>query len=412
MTPIVKIPQVLLPCPSTDCAKWATVACDQFSAEPDYWQKLEAYVGDAPSTLRLVIPEIFLNGDTDKRIDRVHQTMSRYIEDGLLAAHNGIILVEREVSGGKKRIGLILSVDLDAYDWRRVRVPIRATEDTIMSRLPPRVEIRKKAQIELPHALILIDDDQKEIIEERYAQRDSYTKLYDFELNMGGGRITGYAVPDAQVTLDKLYQLLKPSTQIKKYGKDAGILFAVGDGNHSLATAKTYWEELKAGLSPEEREDHPARYMLVEAVNIYGGGMEFQPIHRFVYNTDGYEFLAGLSAKLKGNSIIRALTPNGEILMEAPENSAAAITHIQEYIEAYLQTHAGAKVEYVHNADRLKEVILAKGGIGLVMPAFPQSALFDYVVNVGNLPKKAFSIGEPEDKRYYLEAKSIVNNLK
>ena len=232
-------------------------------------------------------------------------------------------------------------------------------------------------------------------------------KLYDFDLNMGGGHIAGYAVPDSEALAEKLEALLDPEVQTKKYGFDAGIMFAVGDGNHSIATAKVMWENLKKTLTPEECEGHPARYMLVEMVNLYGGGMDFKPIHRLIYSRDP-EFVAGLRAALKGSGKLKLVYKDGEEYVDCPEKASLTISAVQTYIESYAKLHKGFEVEYVHNEGHLKEAVDETCGIGIVMPDFPNAELVNFVVNVGNLPKKAFSIGEPEHKRYYLECKSIV----
>lgn len=408
MTKILKIPQILLPNKDVDMSKWATVACDQFCAEPAYWQELYGYVGDSPSTLKTVIPEIYLNGNMDAKIDAVLNEMDGYLEQGLFYPYEGLILVEREVSGGKKRVGLMLSFDLEAYDWERIRTPIRATEDTIMARLPVRVDIRRKAKLEFPHAILLADDEKREIIEELYANKDLYPKLYDFDLNMGGGRIKGYAVSDGQEVLERLEALLDPGRQEARYGCGAGILFAVGDGNHSVAAAKIWWDNIKQTLTPEERENHPARYMLAELVNIYDEGMEIHPIHRYIFKTDEEAFISALSGRLKGSGCLGILTKDGLRYIDAPEDAAATISEVQEFVEEYIVANPPAKVEYVHNDDNLAEVVVARGGVGLLMPVFPAEGLFNFVVNIGNLPKKAFSIGEAKDKRYYLEGKKIV----
>ncbi len=408
MKNIVRIPVVLLPRKGTDMSKWATIACDQFCARPKYWEELTEYVGDAPSTLKITCPEIYLNsGNLDERIEEVRKTMTSYAEGGLFVGREGFVLVEREVENGEKRVGIMISIDLDAYDWNRVRVPIRATEDTLIERLPVRIRIRKEAPVEAPHAIILIDDPAKEIIEPVYAARDGMEKLYDFDLNMGGGHITGYAVPDSAALLDKLEKLLDPEVQKAKYGFDAGIMFAVGDGNHSIATAKVMWEELKKTLTPEEREGHPARYMLVEMVNLYGGGMDFKPIHRLIYSRDR-EFVEGLRKALNGSGKLKLIYKDGEEYIDCPEKASLTISAVQTYIESYSKSHKNFEVEYVHNEGHLKEAVDAACGIGIVMPDFPNAELVNFVVNVGNLPKKAFSIGEPEHKRYYLECKSIV----
>lgn len=408
MNNTVKVPEILIPAQGVDMSKWATIACDQFCAKPEYWEELTDTVGDAPSTLKLTCPEIYLSdGNLDAKINDVVCEMDRYINDGVFTSHDGAILVERQV-GAKTRVGVMACIDLDKYDWHRVRVPIRATEDTIVERLPVRIKIRRNAKIELPHAIILIDNPECDIIEPIYDSRDTLTKVYDFDLNMGGGHIAGYAVPRERS--DELAcafeKLLEPETQIRKYGVDAGIEFAVGDGNHSIATAKVLWEEIKANLTPEERETHPARYMLVEIVNLYGEGMSFEPIHRLIYNpTD--DFISGLESVLAGNGKIKLISNKGERYVSAPEKASITINAVQKYIEEYKKEH-GIEVEYVHNEDDLAKAVNATDGLGIVMPEFKKDELFDYVVNVGNLPKKAFSIGEPTEKRYYLEAKYIV----
>ena len=408
MKNVVRIPVVLLPRKGTDMSKWATIACDQFCARPQYWSELTEYVGDAPSTLKITCPEIYLNsGNLDERISEVWKTMNAYVESGLFVGREGFVLVEREVENGEKRVGVMISIDLDAYDWNRVRVPIRATEDTLVERLPVRIRIREKAPLESPHAIVLIDDPDKRIIEPLYARREEMEKLYDFDLNMGGGHIAGYAVPDSEALAEKLEALLDPEVQTKKYGFDAGIMFAVGDGNHSIATAKVMWENLKKTLTPEECEGHPARYMLVEMVNLYGGGMDFKPIHRLIYSRDP-EFVAGLRAALKGSGKLKLVYKDGEEYVDCPEKASLTISAVQTYIESYAKLHKGFEVEYVHNEGHLKEAVDEACGIGIVMPDFPNAELVNFVVNVGNLPKKAFSIGEPEHKRYYLECKSIV----
>ena len=408
MKNVVRIPVVLLPRKGTDMSKWATIACDQFCARPQYWSELTEYVGEAPSTLKITCPEIYLNsGNLDERISEVWKNMNAYVESGLFVGREGFVLVEREVENGEKRVGVMISIDLDAYDWNRVRVPIRATEDTLVERLPVRIRIREKAPLESPHAIVLIDDPDKRIIEPLYARREEMEKLYDFDLNMGGGHIAGYAVPDSEALAEKLEALLDPEVQTKKYGFDAGIMFAVGDGNHSIATAKVMWENLKKTLTPEECEGHPARYMLVEMVNLYGGGMDFKPIHRLIYSRDP-EFVAGLRAALKGSGKLKLVYKDGEEYVDCPEKASLTISAVQTYIESYAKLHKGFEVEYVHNEGHLKEAVDEACGIGIVMPDFPNAELVNFVVNVGNLPKKAFSIGEPEHKRYYLECKSIV----
>ena len=243
---IVKTPKILIPNKSVDMEKWSTIACDQFCARPKYWEELTELVGDAPSTLKLTCPEIYLTkGNLEERIEGVWKEMDGYLKANLFEEYENFILVEREVENGKKRVGIMIAIDLEGYNWERVRVPIRATEGTLVERLPVRIKIRKQAPIELPHAIILIDNPEKDIIEPIYESRDNLKKVYDFNLNMGGGSIKGYVVENSKELIEKLEELLSEEKQISKYGIDAGIQFAVGDGNHSLASAKGCYEELK-----------------------------------------------------------------------------------------------------------------------------------------------------------------------
>lgn len=403
---VVKVPKILLPKKGIDMEKWATIACDQFTSTPEYWERLVAFVGDSPSTLKLTCPEIYLSRDVSGEVKKVQAEMRKYLDEGIFDEREGFILVERQV-GNDYRIGLMAAIDLDAYDWHRVRTPIRATEDTLMERLPVRISIRKGAEIEAPHAIILMDDREKDIIEPLYAARDGFEKLYDFELNMGGGHIRGWLVPRQreQEILDKIAALNTPELQIEKYGSDAGIMLAVGDGNHSVATAKVCYEELKQSLTGEQQKTCPERYMLVELVNLHGGGMEFSPIHRYFKVRDD-EFVAKLKASLYGDGRLKIMYKGGEEYIKCPENAGTAITEIQSLVEAYIK-ETGAEIDYVHDVIHLKECVDKSDGMGIVMPAFSRSDLFGYVVNVGNLPKKAFSIGEAEQKRYYLECRKI-----
>ena len=403
---VVKVPKILLPKKGIDMEKWATIACDQFTSTPEYWERLVAFVGDSPSTLKLTCPEIYLSRDVSGEVKKVQAEMRKYLDEGIFDEREGFVLVERQV-GNDYRIGLMAAIDLDAYDWHRVRTPIRATEDTLMERLPVRIAIRKGAEIEAPHAIILMDDREKDIIEPLYAARDGFEKLYDFELNMGGGHIRGWLVPRLreQEILDKIAALNTPELQIEKYGSDAGIMLAVGDGNHSVATAKVCYEELKQSLTGEQQKTCPARYMLVELVNLHGGGMEFSPIHRY-FKVRDVEFVAKLKASLYGDGRLKIMYKGGEEYIKCPENAGTAITEIQRLVEAYIK-ETGAEIDYVHDVIHLKECVDKSDGMGIVMPAFSRSDLFGYVVNVGNLPKKAFSIGEAEHKRYYLECRKI-----
>lgn len=396
--------KILLP-KNVDFEKWAVIACDQFTSQPEYWEKLADYVKDSPSTLNLIFPEVYLKGDITERVEKINSAMQRYVDEGLFYEVDGFILTEREVCGGKKRLGLVLCVDLEEFDYRRVRVPIRSTEDTILERLPVRMEIRKNAPIELPHIILLVDDPDKKIIEPLYERRKEFPLLYDFDLNMNGGHIKGYEVKDRDAVVKEFEKLLDRDEQIKKYGVDAGIMLAVGDGNHSMATAKEHWNKLKENLTEEERKNHPARFALVEVLNVYDDGLIFEPIHRVI--TEGGEtFVNELESSLSGEGRLILLTAEGEKRVSCPEKASATITAVQSLIEK-LVAEGKIKVDYIHGEEHLKNIVETTGGVGVVMPAFAKSELINYVMNVGNLPKKAFSIGTAENKKYYIEAKRI-----
>ena len=403
---IVKNFPLLLP-KQADMSKWAVIACDQHTTDEAYWNKLKSYIGNAPSTLNLILPEIYLkDSDVDDRIKSINETMVRYCEEGLFEEINGYVLTERTLSDGRKRLGIVASVDLDEYDYTKDDVKIRSTEQTIEDRLPIRIHIRKNAIIELPHILLLIDDDQRSIILPLYEQREKFKKLYDFDLNMNGGHIRGYEIPKEYLGEEKFNALLSPDVQEKKYGKNAGLLFAIGDGNHSMATAKKCWENLKKTLTPEERENHPARYVLCEIINVYDEALDFLPIHRNIFCANPSDFVEGLKQALTGNSFISVVTANGKEKIPCPSDAGKTIVTVQKYIENYRQK-APIRVEYVHETRKVIEDGKKDGGVGILMPSFPKNELFPYVIKKGKLPKKAFSIGEEKTKKYYIEAKRI-----
>lgn len=397
-------PEILLP-KVDSLEKWAVVACDQFTSEPEYWNRLESFVGAAPSALRLTFPEIYLKDGIEKRSADINRTMREYLEKGYFEARRGFVLVEREVEEGKNRIGLIVAVDLEKYDWNRVKTDIRATENTIPERLPVRVKIRENALMELPHILLLVDDKEKNIIEPLYEKRGGLEKLYDFDLNMEGGHIRGWLVEETAETIKKFDALLDPERQIAYYGEDAGIMLAVGDGNHSLASCKAHWENVKKTLSAEEAECHPSRYALAEVVNLYDEAMIFEPIHRVAIGANE-KVLNALKTRLSGDGTLKLLVDGEEFVVGAPSEPGRQIAEIEKILtDLKLE---GVEIDYIHGDEHLKEVVKSTGGVGIYCPLFPKERLVPYVVSVGNLPKKAFSIGAAEFKKYYLEARKIV----
>lgn len=437
----VRVPDVLLPKEGTDMTKWAVVACDQYSSERDYWEKAAAAVGAAPSTLNLIFPECYLeDADKKERVGRIQSAMKDYLASGLLASRgSGFVLVERFTPYEKEpRKGLIMAVDLEKYQYGKdSRSLIRPTEGTIVERLPPRMEIRRGAPVELPHIMLLVDDPARSVIEPLYARRERLPKLYDFDLMLGSGRIRGWHVKDEASLAGvaaALETLADPGAFKAKYGSDDVLLFAVGDGNHSLATAKAIWEETKAKLPAGDPRlaDHPARFALVELVNIYDEGLPFHPIHRVLFGA-GIPFMhEGLTSWHVGHEGQRLGSPaevyacvdaaprdgvqrvgvitsdtNICITFTDPVHKLAAGT-IQEFLDARLKIHPEVGIDYIHGTGSLEALALKPGNLGLYLPPIDKSSFFATVIRDGVMPRKTFSMGEAPEKRFYIEARGIV----
>lgn len=428
----VGVPEVLLPRPGVDLGKWAVVACDQFTSEPEYWTQLEGLVGKDPSTLRMVFPEIYLEEPGKaERIKAIQRTMDEYLGAGVLSPREGMLLVER-MAGGRKRTGLILCLDLECYDYSEGSTSlIRATEGTIVDRLPPRMSIREGAAVELPHILVLIDDPDRTVIEPVAASASSAEPLYDFDLNLGGGHLKGFSVSQAlqDGVVRALRSLAEPRTFSKKYGlkSDAAVLlFAMGDGNHSLATAKAVWEKLKPSVGP----DHPARYALVELENVHDAGLEFEPIHRVLFGLkpDGLTQLVaslGNGAVLTGvrdqasmrdqvlksagkEQLVGVITSSGLSVLHIPDPSTnLAVGTLQHSIDVLMKSGGAQKLDYLHGEDVVFKLGKEAGNAGFFLPPMQKSALFKTVILDGALPRKTFSMGEAREKRYYMEARKI-----
>ena len=391
------IPQIYLPAVD-DLGAWATIACDQYTSDGAYWQKLESFVGDKPSTLNLIFPEIYLGDNDSQRIARINENMRKYLASGVFRPYTGLVLVERTTRSGT-RTGILLAVDLEEYSFRPAsKAPVRSTEATILERIPPRVAIRKDAPIELPHIMLLYDDAYGEVL----AAAERGEKLYDFELNMGGGHVKGTAITNGEEVISQLMRLSRIPESVKKYGRAEELLFVVGDGNHSLAAAKQCWDDLKSSLTPEEREVHPARFALAEAVNIYDPALRFEPIHRFVKTHKPDLFLKGMPSGGSGRAVIVIDGKRGAV--HFPENIPEGIRALDEYITTFITTHGGS-VDYVHGADEV--AALSGDGVGILLPAISKNDLFRLVIEGGNLPRKTFSMGDGDEKRYYIEAKAI-----
>ena len=400
---------ILLPRSGVDLTRWAVVACDQFTAQPDYWQRAEALVSGAPSTLRLTLPEIWLN-QSEARIPAIHAAMERYLEAGILetAVRDGFVLVERLTDGLRRsRPGLLVALDLEAYDFTPgSKTLIRATEKTVLERVPPRARIRRGAPLELPHVLMLIDDPERTVIEPLLERRETLRKLYDFPLMLEGGHVRGWAVEGAD--RDGVFSAIDALS-----ARSDGLLYAVGDGNHSLAAARQCWLELREGLAPDEREQHPARWALVELVNLACPALEFEPIHRLLTGVDPEDVIEGYRAWLSANG---ASEGEGDDVIAFSGNrtwrfrsAQHPLNLLQAYLDDYLAKHPGAAIDYIHGEAALRALVEQGGddAMGFMPRAFDKAELFDAIRRWGVLPRKTFSMGEATEKRYYLESRRI-----
>ncbi len=415
---IISVPEILLP-QGVPYASWAVIACDQHTQNREYWQKAARSAGGHPSALNIVLPEIDLLR-AQERTPLIHEAMGAYLRDVLTRKVEGFTLVRRTGSDGA-RGGIVLAVDMEAYDYREgSSCAIRATEGTIRERLPPRVAIRRGAPLECPHVMLLIDDPERTVIEPLLSKTAELAALYDFELMLGGGRLQGWAV-DRQGDIDAvtaaLGRLAAPDTQAERYGAAFDghpLLFAVGDGNHSLAAAKALWEEIKAKLAPGEAAQHPARYALVEICNLNDPGLRFEPIHRVLFGAEPDEVLDAFAAYLKenegggGTQTFRTVSGGGEAktsTAKAPD--ALAVACVQGFLDAYLREHPDASVDYIHGGNEARQLAKRKDAVAFLMPAMDKRELFPSVMRSGALPRKTFSMGEARDKRYYLECRRI-----
>ena len=413
---------ILLP-QGCDLSLWSVVACDQYTSQPEYWQRVEERVGSAPSSLRLILPESCLEGpNVETDITEINNTMSRYLRDGRFTVYPGsLFYVERTLSSGKTRRGLVGMVDLEQYDYEPgSSAPIRATEGTVLSRIPPRVAVRKNAPIELPHVMLLADDPDKTVIEPLSAHTGDMTPLYDFELMEQGGHIRGWQLSQAQMTqvADALCRLADPEAFRARYhtAPDASVLlFAVGDGNHSLATAKECYQRQKKLTPPEQWASLPARYALVELNNLHDQSLEFEPIHRVVFGVEPEDLLAELKqyypdghpGRGEGH-VFTALYQGYEQDYTVPHPAAQlAVGTLQAFLDDYLKAHPAARVDYIHGDDVVRQLSRQPGAMGFLLPAMAKESLFPTVIFDGVLPRKTFSMGEAQDKRFYLEARKI-----
>lgn len=409
---------ILLP-KNTDMTKWSVVACDQYTSEPEYWNDVEKIVGDASSTLKLTLPEIYLEDkNISERIAKINSNMKALLDEDFFNEYkDSMIYLERTQSDGKIREGLIGVVDLEAYSYEKgAETPIRATEKTVIERIPPRVKIRENAPLELPHIMILIDDDKKQIIENLKNKVSEDDIVYDFDLMKNGGHVKGYLLNEETMDeVDKgLKELADKEVFAKKYdvNNKEVLLFAMGDGNHSLATAKACYEKLKETMSEEEYLNNPARYALVELVNLHSPALEFEAINRVIFNTNPEKLLNSLKECYQINKDgngqeIEVITNDVDEkwYIENPKSNIA-VGSIQIFLDEYLKNNEG-KIDYIHGEETTKNLAKQSGNVGFIFEAMPKNELFKTVILDGSLPRKTFSMGHSYDKRYYLESRKI-----
>lgn len=397
--------------------KWASVACDQFTSEPEYWQAAAEIAGNEPSTLNLMIPEVYL-AETEERLPKVHNAMESYINNVLVSHTSSLIYLEREQSDGRIRRGLVGMVDLEKYDYNKGATSlIRATEGTVLERIPPRVAVRRGASLELPHVMLLIDDPGRTVIEPLAKASDGFKKAYDFDLMLGGGHVKGCFVSDehkAKIT-DALCSLATEKEMSAKYGADgiAPLLFAVGDGNHSLASAKAAFEEIKA-RDGEKAMNSPARYALAEVVNLHDEALDFEPIYRVVFDVDGDKLISELreyAKALKGTAAPQSVHyilggTEGDIFFDHPVQQLTVGT-LQDFLDAYKKNNPEAEIDYIHDESSLRALAGKENSVGFLFDGMGKNELFKTVIFDGALPRKTFSMGHARDKRFYLECRKI-----
>ena len=418
--------RILLPPVGTPLDPWACIAVDQFTSQPDYWQKAEALAAGRPSTLHIVLPEAYLGRPgEEQRLESIRRTMADYRANLLTRVVNGFVYVERTQADGSIRQGLVGAVDLEAYSFDPDDRPaIRPSENTVLERIPPRLKVRRGAELETPHVMLLADDAACTLIEPVGAAKGRLPLLYDGELMLGGGHLRGWAVEDPGLIAGieaAVAALGDPAAFAARWPGAAGqppMTLAVGDGNHSLATAKAYWEERKAALPPEKRQADPARWCLVEVCNVHSPAIRIEPIHRVLFGTDAARVRGALETWAAANTIcvspgsaqsFALVDRDGETpLGFAGEVEPLTVGTVERFVQDFLQNNPGTSVDYIHGEAAVRR-LAAAGGVGLVMPPLEKADLFRGVVLGGVLPRKTFSMGHAEEKRYYNECRSLVD---
>ena len=408
---------ILIPNKNTNMEKWAVIACDQYTGEPEYWDSVYEKVGDSPSTLNLVLPEIYLeNSDVSERIENIHKSMDKYISENIFTEYkNSMVYVERIQSNGILRKGIIGAIDLEKYDFSKGSTSeVRATEATVIERIPPRIKVRQGAPLELPHIMILVDDEKDTVFSA--IDKNKLEKLYDTKLMQNGGEASGYLIDgNTQELIDKaLSALADPDAFSEKYGlKDTPVLlYAMGDGNHSLATAKEFYEQLKKANPDKDLSNHPARYALAEIVNLHSDALKFEAIYRLVYDVDNEKLINEMTEKLalsdtQSEQYFTYFSENTEKKVYIGNTSSnLSVGSLQNFLDEYIKNNGG-KIDYIHGIENVKNLALRHKGLAFILPDMDKSQLFPTVIADGALPRKTFSMGHADDKRFYIEARKI-----
>ncbi len=409
---------ILIPKKNIDYNLWSVIACDQYTSQIEYWNKVKDLVGDKPSTYKITLPEVYLEDENvNERIENINKTMNEYLNNDIFdTLEDTMIYLERTDSTGKVREGLIGMIDLESYDYNfGSKSLVRATEKTVIERIPPRKKVRINAPLELPHIMILIDDEKKEIIESLKNKVTSEDVIYDFDLMLNGGHSKGYKLSAS--VIDEVTKKLEALGEINYFNNKYGVneeypcVYAMGDGNHSLATAKSCYEEVKKELG-EEALNHPSRYALVELVNIHSDALDFEPIHRVIFDCDVEHLLTQMYKRFVINTDgngqkLTYITSAGEKTIYIEDaTSNLAVGTLQSFLDDYLQEFAG-KIDYIHGEEATREMGSKQDNIGFLLPKMEKSDLFKSVILDGALPRKTFSMGHSDDKRFYFECRKI-----
>jgi len=435
----IRIPEILLP-KNIDVSSWSVIACDQYTQDLDYWKRAEAAAAGKPSTLNLILPEVYLNSpDKPARIDKIRKTMKEYLDSGVFAEpRNCMIYIERKTAFGRIRKGLVAQIDLETYEWKPFsKANIRATEATIVERIPPRMGIRRGAPLELPHIMLLVNDKEDILVGGTGNAVKAKAPLYDGQLMCNGGSITGWAV-ESEAEIAGVTEAVSKIADANRAADGSTFLFAVGDGNHSLATAKAVWDEHKAkliegGADEAALKECPVRYALVEIVNIYDTGLTFEPIHRVIFDSDVKSLILYLADKLGGNvsevagaaeleAAVKAssadfgfaykLDGSQKYVLLKTDIKELAVARLQPEIDSFLKSSTkidgkAPEIDYIHGSEETLKLGERENAVGILLPPIAKDSFFETINGRGPLPRKSFSMGEADEKRFYLECRKL-----